>query len=481
MKRIAFLILLLPFLTRAFAQDPDTERKLGIRPLEIKLIGKVPNLAPGYCRCDNNLVKDGGFRTVTVSGSDINAASPIWKKGSITPQWSPTMGCCDSGFVSMWGNKTFGEAVSQYGVTFIAGKKYRISFCGRFVDQTGAANPFVRFRFLAGSTLIGYSPDITNTGWNTYTVPEWTAPAGVTGPFTIAPENDNTEYDGKKVSWGQIDNVCVQEVSCECGNWGATSVSSAGFDKKVKCGQTVTVKRGAAVTIRSVFYCTGGCEAKYTSVLTGPSGQVQNFSGSTFSFTPTSLGNYKLTTTPVCGDKKCAPCTIYFFAVPGCPGEVSGGKFDDLEVTLLTEYPFDHIREGVFLPLTVKAEAGMLDIPDGGYRLAFDKTGTKLLDEKNTAVRTWARPVIPGNPCGDCQQQDDAQWEQFRQNQLPGLLAMANQQCRAVNYCLTVYCNGQPRTFYLLVIKPTNPKCKFYTAEQYQAAVRPGEGLLLRE
>lgn len=476
MKRVSLLILLLSFLTCSFAQENETERKLGVRQLELKMIKNVPSKNPFAlsCKCDNNLVKDGSFRTVTVTGSDINGNSPYWKKSSGTPQWSPTMGACDSGFVSMWGNKTVGESISQTAVPFVPGKKYRITFNARFINQTGPANQFVRFRFYSGGILIGYSPNISDTGWATYTVPDWIAPSPGNTAITIAPENDYTESDGNKVSWGQIDNVCVQEVSCNCGKWGTTAVSSTGFDRKIKCGQTVTIKRGVPVTIKPAYSCTGGCEAKYTAALTSPSGRVQNFTGNSFSFTAAELCNYRLTITPICGDKKCEPCTINFFSTIGCPGDVTGGsKFDDLtDVVSLGEFIPGNLSASAFAALDINSEGEMVDIPNGSYKLQLDKGGPKLLDAKGSAVRNWQR--IPDNtsPGLDCQQQEDLQWQQFRQNQLPGLLSTANQQCRAIGYCLTIYCDGQPSVSYLMLIKPTNPRCRVFTAEQYRAAFK---------
>lgn len=476
MKRVSLLILLLSFLTCSFAQENETERKLGVRQLELKMIENVPSKNPFAlsCKCDNNLVKDGSFRTVTVTGSDINGNSPYWKKSSGTPQWSPTMGACDSGFVSMWGNKTIGESISQPNVPFVPGKKYRITFNARFINQTGPANSFVRFRFFSGGLPIGYSQNITNTGWATYTLPDWIAPSPGSTAITIAPENDNTESDGTKVSWGQIDNVCVQEVSCNCGKWGTTAVSSTGFDKKVKCGQTVTIKRGVPVTIKPSYFCSGGCEAKYTATLTSPSGKVQNFSGNSFSFTAAELCNYRLTITPICGDKKCEPCSINFFSTIGCPGDVTGrSKLDELtDVVSLGEFTHGNFSAGTFTAVDINSNGEMVDIPNGSYKLQLDKEGTKLLDAKGTVIRNWKQ--VPGNipPGLDCEQQEDLQFQQFRQNQLPGLIAAANQQCRANMYCLIIYCNSQPRVAYTMLIKPTLRKCMIYEAAQYQAAIR---------
>jgi hypothetical protein len=49
----------------------------------------------------------------------------------------------------------------------------------------------------------------------TYTVADWTAPNNFTN-LSINPENDNIQNNGAYVSWGQIDNVCIQDVSCNC-------------------------------------------------------------------------------------------------------------------------------------------------------------------------------------------------------------------------------------------------------------------------
>lgn len=180
-------------------------------------------------RCPGNLLKNGDFATgvVVAGGGNFPPSTvPSWASAFNTPQVSAGQGCGNPGFVSMWGNKTVGEAIRQTGVPIQAGRKYRVSACVRWPNNNPALPNYVRFNVRASSgslanyptganfneAQIGVSPNITSTLWATVTLPDWTAPSAY-DTITINPENDNTANDGGTVSWIQLDNVCIQEVS----------------------------------------------------------------------------------------------------------------------------------------------------------------------------------------------------------------------------------------------------------------------------
>lgn len=221
MKKLLMLaLLILAGCAPLFAQKSDVEKRLLIRDLSLPTNpSQTPVIiAAERCACQNNVLQDGSFSNVSVmpGGSDITSSSRPWTKGQYTPQWSPGDGCCDRGFVSMWGNRTVGESIRQNGITITAGKTYNVRFCARFPNTTGPSNPFVRFRFSLLPANIVVSPtnlNITNTAWATYSF-TFTASTSATG-IDIGVENNNMQDDGAFVSWGQLDNVCIEE-TCNC-------------------------------------------------------------------------------------------------------------------------------------------------------------------------------------------------------------------------------------------------------------------------
>lgn len=218
-KLLLSLVMITGFLT-TFAQRDESERKLGVKEIPIELLMRA--VPPGQqkldCNCEKNFLKDGGFKTVTSVGSDILATSPIWKPLTRSPQHTKIMGACDSGFVSMWGNKTVGESISQTGISLQKGKCYTVKFNARFVDQTGKQNPYVQlavqgfngsvnpFPLTSAATV---SAPISNTAWASYSI-TFTANNNFNS-IALFPVNGNAQNDGSFVSWIQLDNVCLQE------------------------------------------------------------------------------------------------------------------------------------------------------------------------------------------------------------------------------------------------------------------------------
>ncbi|HEV7684676.1 MAG TPA: hypothetical protein VGO68_21380, partial [Pyrinomonadaceae bacterium] len=132
------------------------------------------------------------------------------------------------------GNKVVGEGIKQTNVSIQAGRTYRVSACVK-VDASNRALPaYVRFNVRASNGPIVYTatglaaptigiigspsntpsippPGIVSQTWLSVTLADWTAPASF-NTITINPENDNVVNDGGTVSWGHLDDVCIQEV-----------------------------------------------------------------------------------------------------------------------------------------------------------------------------------------------------------------------------------------------------------------------------
>jgi len=168
--------------------------------------------------CEINAVRNGDFQ----QGAFMN-----WSANDFTsPQEVTTDFCSDPISMQMWGNQDTGESIIQTGVNFQAGKKYSISFCGRFVPQTSTTTPYVMFGFTAsngsinpfnGTYNIGHTSSnssddnyISNNGWACYTLNDWT-PTQNYSDLIINAYNDIPDAQGGAsiVSWGRIDNICI--------------------------------------------------------------------------------------------------------------------------------------------------------------------------------------------------------------------------------------------------------------------------------
>jgi PKD domain len=192
----------------------------------------VPVLFPSNAQtpfCPGNLLKNGDFSTgivVVGSGNFPPSTVPSWSSAfGSTPQISAGPGCNGNpGFISMWGNKTVGEAIQQSGLNIQVGHTYKLSACVKWLNNNPSLPNYVRFNVRASignltsysatpppGSQIGVTSNITSTNWTSITLPNWMANAAY-NTITINPENDNTANDGNTVSWGQIDSICLQEV-----------------------------------------------------------------------------------------------------------------------------------------------------------------------------------------------------------------------------------------------------------------------------
>jgi hypothetical protein len=441
--------------------------------------GDQTTVPPGSCGCEKNILADGSFTTVLTQGSDISNASPIWKPVYNSPQWVKNDGCCETGMALFWGHKTEGEAISQ-SVNIVQGKKYTVKICVRL--RANSAQPYVRIRMFAyngnytynavspAQVLIGQTQNITSATFQTVTLAtSWTAPANFTN-IAINPEND-LSGGPENVSWADVDNLCMQEVPCDCGKWGSTVITGNGINKSVQCGQSVVVKKGKSYTVNPSYSCTCGGETKFSATLTSPSGQVQNINTFPYTFTPAELCSYKLSITPICGDKKCGSCSITLFSTPGCEGDIISVRRFDYDYLDIASYAFDKETFGTFLRFDVSGEEKLFDgVPAGSYSLSMTKTAVELINNGNNQ-RVATYPHLPHDPRLSCQVQEDAQWAQFNTQVAPLLIQRANATCSSVFYCLTILCNGQPTVSYLMVFKPASRLCNIRPNQVYSQAI----------
>lgn len=185
------------------------------------------NTDPPAPFCPENVVANGDFSDGLIPGSMPGGAVDQWSLLTQSPQ-VVTDGCAAPGAMQMWGNQVVGESIQQQlpGGGFIAGKTYRISVCYRWLDNNPILPQYVRFRLAAASSapgnypppggyaVIGITPNTSSTFWTSYTFPDWT-PTTNAAWITVNPENDSFANDGNFVSWGQIDDICIQEVGCD--------------------------------------------------------------------------------------------------------------------------------------------------------------------------------------------------------------------------------------------------------------------------
>ena len=112
-------------------------------------------------------------------------------------------------------------------------------------------------------------------------------------------------------------NVACDEVAaCDCNKagWDNIYASVDNVSKQIACGATINLKVGRPFALKGGYKCEGNCSAILNAKLTNlGTGTVQNFpnfkmDGVNSPFP--AAGKYKLVINPICGDKKCPPCTL---------------------------------------------------------------------------------------------------------------------------------------------------------------------------
>lgn len=189
-----------------------------------------------------------------VSNGDFANGLQDWETLTNSPQLNGN-GCNATNSLQMWGNQAVGESVKQElpGGGFLAYHTYRITVSYRWLDINPTAQDLVRVRFAASGTeptgyppvaqypLIGLTPDTSSTtSCDTYTFPDWTPTTNMPW-LTINPENDSMVNDGALVSWAQIDDICIEDVTpplprCEFDNCRAKQIKASMVPAFVSCG-----------------------------------------------------------------------------------------------------------------------------------------------------------------------------------------------------------------------------------------------------
>jgi len=237
------------------------------------------NCVPPPPSCPGNLIQNGNFTAginVVGNGSmypnNIPPGSTVsnWSAAFNTPQLSGGMGCGNNGLISMWGNQVAGEAIQQtLSAPLVAGQKYRFSACVKWLNNSTTLPQYVRFKVRASNGplgsyaapgaqigIIGLTPStpaasglgITSGNWTTYTLQDWTA-TGNFNTITINPENALAINLPTKVSWGQIDNVClVKVVSNPCVLSPGMIAAGNTFARRITLAQTFTPTQNGSLS-----------------------------------------------------------------------------------------------------------------------------------------------------------------------------------------------------------------------------------------
>ena len=189
--------------------------------------------------CAGSLVANGHFTSGLVGGSMPTGTVGDWSQLTASPQVMTSDGCSAPGCIQMWGNQVVGESVRQSlpGSGIVAGRTYQVSLRYRWLDNNSNLPPYVRFRLCASASvpvqypptasydLIGVTPNTASTAWSTHSF-QWTA-SNNASYLMLNPENDSSVNNGNFVSWGQIDDICIQDMSFQAA---AASYGTGCFD-----------------------------------------------------------------------------------------------------------------------------------------------------------------------------------------------------------------------------------------------------------
>lgn len=110
---------------------------------------------------------------------------------------------------------------------------------------------------------------------------------------------------------------CEDVADCKCNKagWDQIYASVDNVSKQIKCGETIELKVGQPFSLKGGYKCEGNCNAVLNAKLVNlGTGRVQNFPNFKMDGVNSPLpsaGKYKLVINPLCGDKKCPPCTLF--------------------------------------------------------------------------------------------------------------------------------------------------------------------------
>jgi hypothetical protein len=97
--------------------------------------------------------------------------------------------------------------------------------------------------------------------------------------------------------------ACDEVAACDCNKAGWDNIYAAvdNVSKQIACGATINLKVGRPFAVLN---------AKLTNLGTGTVQNFPNFKMDGVNSPFPAVGKYKLVINPICGDKKCPPCTL---------------------------------------------------------------------------------------------------------------------------------------------------------------------------
>ena len=180
------------------------------------------NPAFNKCDCKNNFIQNGDFSRGTANppAYNINTGGvPHWEAAYNNPQYLTDDGFYAPGYIQMYGNQSEGEAMRQK-VNFKKGHTYKICFAFR---SDNAPVQYVQFKLRASNrtditspsigTVIGISQKAYYNQSGTWQIASFTWIANADYKYLyVSPENEFfSTSNGKPVSFGHIDDICIQE------------------------------------------------------------------------------------------------------------------------------------------------------------------------------------------------------------------------------------------------------------------------------
>jgi len=202
--------------------------------------------------CDDmqNNIANGHF--LGQATGNLTPSSLPWYAAYLTPQIGTGDSCETPRVGQMWGNSVVGEVMGQtMPGLFKNGWTYRISFCAKFINinnlppnlQHGWFNlEAENGPYTGNGATIGQSPILNQHDvWSHVCLPDWKPTADYNSLF-INFQNSSTTNHGDSVSWGRIDDICIQVVDSGC------CTDSSQFASLINQGFTI-VQTNCKVTV----------------------------------------------------------------------------------------------------------------------------------------------------------------------------------------------------------------------------------------
>ncbi|MBN4083020.1 DUF11 domain-containing protein, partial [bacterium AH-315-A23] len=170
--------------------------------------------------------------------------------------------------------------------------------------------------------------NIPNTGSYTYTIPA-SIPCDPPRTWSLIVEDSEKHCTARSATF-TIE--CCHQTDCGCGEWETNFVTikkylkeipqnpqlkinfQSAFTKKISCGKGIDLKPKTYYSFTAPNYLCNpeNCDVTYKwEVVDTNNNVIQAGVGKTFNYNFNVYGNYQVIFTPICGGKRCEPCTIY--------------------------------------------------------------------------------------------------------------------------------------------------------------------------